>query len=154
MSESDSHGPDSQNSQRDSQAAHPPVAPDMSWTEPPKQSEAAEQPAAAQQPLTPAAAPQPYLGRPQGQQVAPKNPPVMALISFFVPGVGTVLNGNVALGIIMLISYVGAWTLSGLLWIFFLGWLIWPFMLGIVVWAMVDSYKGAQRWNAMHGIIS
>ncbi|MGB3763043.1 MAG: hypothetical protein WA966_07450 [Ornithinimicrobium sp.] len=78
----------------------------------------------------------------------------MAIISFFVPGVGTMLNGNVGLGIVMLVGYLGAWVFSALLWFLFLGWLVWPVMIGIVVWAMVDSYKGAQRWNAMHGVIS
>ncbi|MGB3829408.1 MAG: hypothetical protein WA962_11600 [Ornithinimicrobium sp.] len=97
--------------------------------------------------------PQPYYPQ-QAQQVAPKNPPLMALISFFIPGLGTMLNGNVGLGVIMLVAYIGSWALSALLWILFLGWLIWPFMIAIVVWAMVDAFKGAQRWNAMHGIIS
>ncbi len=162
MSESDRRSSDSENSSSDGQAeAHPPQPPDMTWTEPPQQSEVAEpppfaeQPSFAQQPFAPAQAPQPYQGQAQGgQQVAPKNPPLMALISFFIPGVGTMLNGNVGLGIIMLVSYIGVWAFSALLWAILLGWLMWPFMLGIVIWAMVDSYKGAQRWNAMHGIIS
>ncbi len=122
--------------------------------EPPPPSEASDAPAYAQQQYAPAQTPQPYYGQQQGQQVAPKNPPLMALISFFVPGVGTMLNGNVGLGIVMLVGYLGAWAFSALLWLIFLGWLVWPIMIGIVVWAMVDSYKGAQRWNAMHGVIS
>jgi TM2 domain-containing membrane protein YozV len=84
---------------------------------------------------------------PMGYAVAPKNPAVSLLASFFIPGLGTMLNGEVGKGIGILVGYFVS---------LFLFFLIVPLLiaLGIWVWGMVDAYQGAQQWNRRHGILS
>nr|NLI51581.1 hypothetical protein [Propionibacterium sp.] len=108
--------------------------------------------------------PQPYLGQPGYQQpgyavapyghspygqpvVAPKSPGVALLASFFVPGLGSMINGQVGKGIGILVGYIVSLLLV---------WLLLPGLvaLGLWVWGMVDAYQGAQRWNLEHGILS
>lgn len=79
--------------------------------------------------------------------VAPKNPAVSLLASFFIPGLGSMLNGDVGKGVGILLGYFLCVIL------FFL---IVPLLvaLGLWVWGMVDAYQGAQQWNRRHGILS
>lgn len=79
--------------------------------------------------------------------VTPKNPAVSLLVSFFIPGVGSLMNGDTTIGVVILTLFVVSVGLS-----FFLIGL--PFALGLWIWGMIDAYQGAQRWNARHGIIS
>ena len=79
--------------------------------------------------------------------VAPKSPGVSLLASFFVPGLGSMINGEVGKGFGILAGYAISWVLSLVL-------IGIPFLLGFWIWGMVDAYQGAQRWNARHGIIS
>lgn len=89
----------------------------------------------------------PWLPHPAGYAVAPKNAAVSLLASFFIPGLGTMINGEVGKGIGILASYFVC------LLLFFL---IVPLLVavGIWVWGMVDAYQGAQQWNRRHGILS
>lgn len=80
-------------------------------------------------------------------QVAPKNPAIALLASFFVPGLGSLLNGDVAKAIAIFVGYVISWALTLIL-IGFVG------LFGFWIWGMVDAYQGAQRWNARRGILS
>ena len=80
-------------------------------------------------------------------QVAPKNPGLALLVSFFVPGVGTMMNGQVGKGIGILLGYVVSWFLTVIL-VGFVG------LVAFWVWGMVDAYQGAKSWNAKHGILS
>jgi TM2 domain-containing membrane protein YozV len=79
--------------------------------------------------------------------VAPKSPALSLIVSFFIPGVGSMINGDAGTGIAILVLYVvgvfGSFFLIGI-----------PLAIGVWIWGMVDAYKGAQRWNARHGIIS
>lgn len=86
-------------------------------------------------------------GYPTPYAVAPKNPALMVLASFFLPGLGTLLNGDTRRGVLILVSYLVSCALTLVL-IGFLG------MFGFWVWGMVDAYQGARRWNARHGILS
>lgn len=86
-------------------------------------------------------------GYPAPYAVAPKNPAVMVIASFFVPGLGSMLNGDTGRGILILVGYVLSWVLTIVL-VGFIG------LLAFWVWGMVDAYQGAQRWNARHGILS
>ena len=81
------------------------------------------------------------------QIVVPKNPVVSVILSFFIPGLGTMVNGDVARGAIILGVYMLGWILA-----FFLIGI--PILIGAWIWGMVDGYLSAQRWNAAHGIIS
>jgi TM2 domain-containing membrane protein YozV len=79
--------------------------------------------------------------------IVPKNPVVGVILSFFIPGLGTMVNGNVARGAVILGVYAVGWILS-----FFLIGI--PILIGAWIWGMIDGYLSAQRWNAGHGIIS
>jgi len=80
-------------------------------------------------------------------RVEPKNPGLSLLASFFIPGLGTMLNGETGKGIGILAGYLVALLLS-------LALIGIPFVIGLWIWGMVDAYSGAQKWNARHGILS
>lgn len=79
--------------------------------------------------------------------VAAKSPGLSLLISFFLPGVGSMVNGDVGIGLAILGGYLVSLVLV-LLIIGIFG------VIGFWIWGMVDAYMGAQRWNARHGIVS
>ena len=94
----------------------------------------------------------------QGQPtVKPKSPALALIVSFFITGAGLILIGQVAKGVIFLVAQ---WLSVGL----FIyaensgtAHFLWPALGGIVgfwIAGMVEAYKGAQRWNAEHGIVS
>ena len=79
--------------------------------------------------------------------VAPKSPGLSLLASFFIPGLGSIINGDVARGLGIMFGYF----VSCLLVIILVG------ILGVVgfwVWGLVDAYQGARLWNARHGLVS
>ncbi|MEZ5322108.1 MAG: DUF2510 domain-containing protein [Microthrixaceae bacterium] len=90
-----------------------------------------------------------YAGYPQYGQpvVSPKTPALSLIVSFFIPGVGSMINGDVGLGVGILIGFCISWLFSLIL-------IGLPFLFGFWVWGMVDAYQGAVRWNARHGIVS
>ena len=110
---------------------------------------------AATQSLVPmsSAPPQPgwtpsmYPGVAQPMMVAPKNPALALLASFFIPGLGQLINGEAAKGILMFLGYAFSFVLMFVL----IGFLTAP---AIWIWGMIDAYTGAQRWNLQRGIIS
>ena len=88
----------------------------------------------------------PYGAQP-GYAVSPKNPAISLLVSFFVPGVGSMINGDVTTGVVILIGYLISFPLVLIL-------IGLPMIFGFWVWGMVDAYQGAVRWNRAHGIVS
>ena len=96
----------------------------------------------------PLPAPATHGGLPAGyHSVAPKSPGLSLLASFFIPGLGTLLNGETGKGIGILVGYVVAILFSFIL-------IGLPFVFGLWIWGMVDAYQGAQKRNARHGILS
>lgn len=81
------------------------------------------------------------------QFVAPKNPALALLGSFFIPGLGQLMNGDNGKGIGMFVAYV----VSFLLMFVLIGFLTAP---AIWIWGMIDAYQSAQRWNLQRGIVS
>lgn len=79
--------------------------------------------------------------------IAPKNGGIGLLISIFLPGVGSMVNGDSLRGVIILVLYVFGVALS----IVLVGI---PLAIGAWIWGLVDGYQSAQRWNRAHGIIS
>ncbi len=79
--------------------------------------------------------------------VAPRNPALHLIVSFFLPGVGSMMNGDVGKGVAILVGYVVCWVLV---------WLLIPLFVAVGLWiyGMVDAYQGAKRWNLAHGIVS
>ena len=100
-------------------------------------------------------APSPY-GAPGGPQpgaipVPRKEPAVSLLVSFLIPGVGSMINGDVGAGVAFLGFY-----LLGLVLVICLGWLIIgligvPVMLGAWIWSMIHAFQGAQMYNRSVG---
>jgi TM2 domain-containing membrane protein YozV len=88
-----------------------------------------------------------YRAMPVAPVIVPKNGGLGVLVSFFIPGVGSMINGSVGLGVAILISYIVSWLLT----IVLIGI---PLVIGVWIWGMVDGYRSAQRWNQAHGIIS
>lgn len=85
---------------------------------------------------------QPYGYAPQ---VARKDPALMLVASFFIAGLGTILNGETGKGIGILCGYffgvLTSWVVIGI-----------PIMLGFWIWGMIDAYNGAKDHNARHGL--
>lgn len=81
------------------------------------------------------------------QVVAPKNPALSLLGSFFIPGLGQLMNGDTSKGIIMFLGYLFSFLLMFVL----IGFLTAP---AIWIWGMIDAYQSAQRWNLQRGIVS
>ena len=86
-----------------------------------------------------------------GYAVAPKSPAVSLIVSFFIPGVGSLVNGDTGIGLTILLL----WLLAGALDITVVGLIVGvPLGIAMFVWGLIDAYQGARRWNARHGIIS
>lgn len=86
-----------------------------------------------------------YVPPAYGQPMMPRKEPVLSLIvSFFIPGVGSMINGEVGKGVGILIGYIIAIAFSFIL-------IGVPFLLGFWIWGMVDGYTGAVRFNQQHG---
>jgi hypothetical protein len=110
-----------------------------------------------------AAAAQPYVvagavAHGQGNQVImPKSPVLPMVVSFFFPGVGSMLVGRAGMGVIIFglyaVDWLFFWALSLLT--FGIGSILTiPFFMGTCIWGLVDAYNGTRAWNARHGIIS
>lgn len=88
----------------------------------------------------------------QGTMPAPRKEPALSLLaSFFIPGLGEMINGDVGLGVAFLGAYIG-----GIVLVVCLGWIIigfigLPIALGAWIWSMIDSYQGAVRVNQRNG---
>ncbi len=96
----------------------------------------------------------PGAGSPPALVVSPKSVGLAVIASFFLPGLGSIINGQGGKGAVILVSYL---VLQFLFWLtiwFLLGLIFLPFILGLWVWGMYDGYEGARRWNASHGILS
>jgi len=91
--------------------------------------------------------PQPY-GQPYGyHQVQPHSAALAVVASFFVPGLGSMLNEKVGKGIGILACYF----FSIILCFFLIGFVLAP---AAWVWGMVAANNDANRWNRAHGILS
>ena len=87
-------------------------------------------------------------------QVAPKSPAIAALASFFIAGLGQLINGDAVKAVMFFGAMVAMGVLSFVLSFILIGWLVWPFMFATWLWNIYDAYKSAQNWNSRHGIIS
>jgi TM2 domain-containing membrane protein YozV len=83
----------------------------------------------------------------QPMTVAPKSPAGSVLLSIFIPGLGSMVNENVGVGVTILILNIIGWVLA----IVLIGI---PLALATWIWGLVDAYQSAQRWNRAHGIVS
>lgn len=79
--------------------------------------------------------------------VVPRNTFLAVLASFFVPGLGSMINGKIAKGILILSCYLISWLLC----FFVVGFILFP---ACWIWGMIAGARDARKWNTAHGIIS
>ena len=109
------------------QQAQPPIAP--GWGQP-------------AQPGTPGwGQPSPYFS------VQPHSAALAVVASFFIPGLGSMLNEKIGKGIGILAAYL----VSVCLIFFFIGFIAAP---AVWIWGMVAANGDAHSWNRAHGIMS
>ncbi len=84
---------------------------------------------------------------PYPTRVQPKNPALHVLVSFFLPGVGSMMAGSAGVGVALLIVWLLSWPLA----LVFIGFLTAP-----AAWiaGMVHAYFAATEWNRHRGIES
>jgi hypothetical protein len=80
-------------------------------------------------------------------QVQPHSPGLGVLASFFVPGLGSMLNEKVGKGIGILSCHI----VSAILCFFLVGFITLPV---VWIWGMVAANNDAHAWNRAHGIMS
>ncbi len=99
-------------------------------------------------PAVPPPPPPPGYGQPMVyQQVQAHSAALGVIASFFVPGLGSMLNEKVGKGIGILVSYIVAVALCLVLVGFVLAPAVW-------IWGMVAANNDAHGWNRAHGILS
>jgi TM2 domain-containing membrane protein YozV len=108
----------------------------------------------AEAPALPVAAEQAYpaVVAAQGQemvyhQVQPHSAGLAVVASFFIPGLGSMLNEKVSKGVWILVGYVVSVALCFLLIGFVLAPAVW-------IYGMVAANNDAHQWNRAHGILS
>ncbi len=75
----------------------------------------------------------------------PRGPLVAMVASGFVPGLGTILNGEVGRGLGILSGFVtSCFLVLELVGI--------PGVIGFWAWGLVDAYRSTGRWNRRHGL--
>lgn len=126
------------------------------WTHSASAPAPAPAPAAAPPPPTTGQvpyAPSPAYGAPHPGvvPVARKDPAIALVVSFLIPGVGSMMNGDVGPGI----GFLGLW-LFGLVLVICLGWILvgfigLPLMLVAWGWGMYHAYQGAVDFNRRNG---
>jgi TM2 domain-containing membrane protein YozV len=88
------------------------------------------------------------MAQPQGQlAVAPRSPAISLIASFFIPGLGSMINNRAGIGILILGIYVVGLMLSFVI-------IGVPIAVGAWIWGMADAYQAAQARNRAHGIFS
>jgi TM2 domain-containing membrane protein YozV len=79
--------------------------------------------------------------------VQPRSAPLGVAASFFVPGLGSMLNERVGKGIGILACYI----VSLILCVALIGFITAP---AVWIWGMVAANNDVNKWNRAHGIIS
>ncbi len=79
--------------------------------------------------------------------VSAKNPGLALVASFFIPGLGSLMNGRVASGIAIFAMYFISFGLM----VVAIGFITAPAVWVVGMW---DAYTSAKEWNARHGIVS
>jgi TM2 domain-containing membrane protein YozV len=75
---------------------------------------------------------------------ASRNPAASLFASLLIPGLGTIINGETAKGLLIL----GGYALSWLLVLFTIGVILVP---AVWIYGMFDAFQGARRYNLTHG---
>ncbi len=80
-----------------------------------------------------------------------KEPSISVLLSFFLPGVGSIVNGDTAKGVGILVGSYATLIFGFILAFVIVGFLLLPVSFGLWVWGLIDAYQGAVQANRRHG---
>ena len=83
----------------------------------------------------------------QPMTVQPHSAGLAVAASFFVPGLGSMLNERVGKGVLIVCCYAVAWISC----LFLIGFVLAP---AVWIWGMVAANNDAHSWNRAHGILS
>jgi hypothetical protein len=82
--------------------------------------------------------------------LTPKNLPLSLLASVFLPGLGTVINGQARKGALLMIPYLLILPLFLLTVRDLIGFIFVPFLLYLWVLGLLDAYSSARKYNRQH----
>jgi len=74
-----------------------------------------------------------------------RNPAASLLASLLVPGLGTIINGELGRGLVILVAWITAWVLV----LAIIGLILVP---AVWVYGMYDAFQGARRYNLAHAV--
>jgi TM2 domain-containing membrane protein YozV len=81
-------------------------------------------------------------------RVQPRGRATGAIVSFFLPGVGSLVNGSVLSGLAIIVT----WLIGAILTLVIgIGLIV---MFAAWIWGILDGAFSADRWNRRHGVIS
>lgn len=99
-------------------------------------------------PVLPAQQAQPALPANQGTVPGKHKEPILSLVlSFFIPGLGQVYNGQLVKGIVIFALYVFLWIVSGALMFVLIGFCTMVLPLLLWLYAIYDAYSVAGKIN-------
>jgi TM2 domain-containing membrane protein YozV len=84
---------------------------------------------------------------PQQFKAPPRRRWLGVLISFFIPGLGSIVNGSVGMGVLILVIWLIGVALTFVLVGFYIILVAW-------VWGLVDGVLSADRRNRRHDTVS
>lgn len=90
---------------------------------------------------------QPGSPYPVRQVVAPRSMPLAVLASFVIPGLGSIINGKVGKGLLIL----GCYFVACISCLILIGFVLAP---AVWIWGMIAAANDVRAWNRQHGIIS
>ncbi|MEU4329154.1 hypothetical protein [Nonomuraea dietziae] len=84
-------------------------------------------------------------------RAARKEPAISLLLSFFFPGVGSMINGDTGKGVGILLGSFATLFFGFLLTFVIIGFLLLPVAFGLWIWGLIDAYQGAVKANQRNG---
>ena len=90
-----------------------------------------------------------YQAQPPQPAVVPRSAGVAVLASFFIPGLGSMMNERAGKGTLILACYLVTWGATVVTFGF-----LFLLPIAVVIWGMVAGSNDAHRWNRAHGLIS
>ncbi|MEU4545915.1 hypothetical protein [Nonomuraea dietziae] len=84
-------------------------------------------------------------------RAARKEPAISLLLSFFFPGVGSMINGDTGKGVGILLGSFATLFFGFLLTFLIVGLLLLPVAFGLWIWGLIDAYQGAVKANQRNG---
>jgi TM2 domain-containing membrane protein YozV len=81
------------------------------------------------------------------QQVQPRSAALAVIASFFIPGLGSMINDRIGKGVLIL----GCQIVASILCLVVIGFVLAP---AVWIWGMIAANNDVRAWNQRHGIMS